>query len=234
MPQRFSFRLPLLVKGGNSVGTPEISAANPAAVEWNGADVSAANRHFETVTCKLTPTGNITRKLRDTFHKTVNTGCAGEVSGSDPVFSLAMVYTTLSIMNKSGLTEEEWDSAAARYCTLFNNKAFSELMQRVAPEAADVLLSYEAASSRSAAGKEERRRVLRLLRRPENRQRIIDGILHFVGEKLLATYREAEQHASGDIGLQLILRQLSCDNDRLNWHFLLQSEEKSASSSSTP
>lgn len=234
VPQRFSFRLPLLVKGGNSVGTPEISAANPAAVEWNGADVSATNRHFETVTCKLTPTGNITRKLLDTFHKTVNTGCAGEVSDSDPVFSLAMVYTTLSIMNKSGLTEEEWDSAAARYCTLFNNKAFSELMQRVAPEAADVLLSYEAASSRSAAGKEERRRVLRLLRRPENRQRIIDGILHFVGGKLLATYREAEQHASGDIGLQLILRQLSCDNDRLNWHFLLQPEEKSASSTSTP
>ena len=233
-PQRFSFRLPILVKSGNSVCEPEISAANPAAVKWNGSEVSNANKHFQTFTCKLTPTGNITQKLREAFHKTVNTGCAGEVSDSDPVFSLAMVYTTLSIMNKDGMTNEEWDSAAARYCTLFNNKTFSELMQRVAPEAADVLLTYESASSRSAAGKEERRRVLRLLRQPENRQRIIDGILRFVSGKLLATYREAEQHASGDIGLQLILRQLSCDKDRLNWHFLLQPEEKSDSATSTP
>lgn len=233
-PQRFSFRLPILSKSGNSVREPEVSAANPAAVKWNGVNISAANKHFQTFTCKLTPTGNITQKLYDTFHKTVNTGCAGEVSNSDPVFSLAMVYTTLSIMNKDGMTDAEWDSAAARYCTLFNNKAFSELMQRVAPEASDVLLTYESASSRSAAGKEERRRVLQLLRQPNNRQRIIDGILRFVGEKLLATYREAEHHASGDIGLQLVLRQLSCDNDRLIWHFLLQPEDKSESSTSTP
>ena len=62
----------------------------------------------------------------------------------------------------------------------------------------------------------------------------MDSILRFVSGKLLATYREAEQHASGDIGLQLILRQLSCDKDRLNWHFLLQPEEKSDSATSTP
>lgn len=233
-PQRFSFRLPLLVKGGNSVREPEISAANPAAVRWNGAEASATNKHFQTFTCKLTPTGNITQKLYDTFHKTVNTGCAGEVSDSDPVFSLAMVYTTLSIMNKDGMTEAEWDSAAARYCMLFNNKAFSELMQRVAPEASDVLLSHEAASSRSAAGKEERRRVLRLLHLSENRQRIINSILSYVSRKLQAAYQEAEQHSSGDIGLQLVLRQLSCDNDKLIWHFLIQPEDKSASSTSTP
>lgn len=233
-PQRFSFRLPRLVKGGNIVHEPEISSANPVVVVWNGAEISSDNTHFQTFTCQLTPTGNITQKLLDAFHKTVNTGCAGEVSHSDPVFSLAMVYTTLNIMNKEGVTDEEWNSAAARYCTLFNNKAFSELMQRVAPEAANVLLTYEDASSRSAAGQAERRRVLSLLRKQENRQLIIDGILRFISEKLRATYREAEQHASGDIGLQLILRRLSCNDDKLNWHFQLQPEEKSEESSPTP
>lgn len=222
-PRQFSFRLPLLTES-NSIPAPEINTNDAVAIRWNGVTDNGTTGNFSVFTCKLTPQTNIADMLRGTFRKLANSGCAGEVSQADPMFSLAMVYATLLLMDKEDITPDEWNNAAARYCTLFNNKAFSELMLRVAPEAQDVLLTHDAASSRSAAGRTEQRRVLRLLQRKENRQKLIRCILSFISNQLRDTYREMQQQTERDMNWRLVLRKINCEHNRLLWHFELQPE----------
>ncbi len=222
-PRQFSFRLPLLADS-NRISALEINAVDKGAVRWGGVSGNGTDGDFSVFTCKLTPESDISKILQDTFHKLANSGCAGEVSQADPMFSLAMVYTTLLLMDKQDITPDEWNSAAARYCTLFNNKAFSELMQRVAPEAQGVLLTHDTASSRSAAGKTEQRRVLSLLQKKENRSKLINCILAFFSNQLRDTYRKMQQQADRDMNMRLLLRKISGEHNRLHWHFELQPE----------
>lgn len=232
--QRFSFNLPHLTPKGNVIPPPEISAANPETIQWNGIEETESREYFSTFTCSLTPISDINAALRDAFNKIANSGCAGEVSNADPMFSLAMVYTTLQIMDKEGVTEEEWDSATSRYCTLFNNKSFCELMKRVAKNSESVILSHEAASSRSAAGKTERRRVLKLLKDADNRHQLTADILQYISERLRAAYLELRSQLAEDTELRLVLRRLSCEDGRLNWHFTLQSSDETSAKSAEP
>lgn len=231
--QKFTLSLPNLSEG-NIIQPPEIPEATPVAIKWDGAEISGGNKNFTTFTCKLTPQSDIGVRLEATFNRITNSGCAGEVSNADPMFSLAMVYTTLQLMDKDGITEEEWNSACSRYCTLFNNKTFCDLMQRVAPDAQDILLSHGAASSRSAAGNSERRSVLIRLRNQHNRERLTSAILRFISGQLRATYQEIRHQLTGDTELRLVLRKLSCRDNKLVWHFVLQPVSDTNNSSHQP
>ena len=231
---RFSFRLPNLTQAGNVIPPPEVSAANPLTIQWDGVKESAAQENFTGFTCSLSPVADADIILKESFNKIANSGCAGEVSNADPMFSLAMVYTTLQIMNKKGVTEDEWNGAASRYCTLFNNKSFCELMQRVATNSGDVILTHEAASSRSAAGKTERRRVIELLRDADNRNKLTADILHYISLRLCSTYQELRDRLAGDTELRLVLRRLSYEDGRLSWHFILQPADTSPDKSPEP
>lgn len=231
--QQFSIYLPGLT-GENQIPPPEIPTATPVAIHWNGAELSSVSKDFTIFTCKLTPQSDISEKLRATFNRITNSGCAGEVSNADPMFSLAMVYTTLQLMNKAEITEDEWNSAGSRYCTLFSNKTFCDLMQRIAPDCEEVLLSHSAASSRSAAGNSERRSVLERLRNKNNRERLTAAILRFISEQLQTTYREIRNQFTGDTELRLVLRKLSYQDNRLIWHFILQPVSETSTGTNSP
>ena len=231
--QRFSFSLPRLHKD-NAIHEPEISPSNPIPIIWNGVKIKENDETTTTFTCALTPQTDMRELLMQSFNKLVNTACAGEVSDADPMFSLAMIYTTLRLMDKEDMTEKEWESATTRYCTLFNNKTFSELMRRIAPNSTSVLLPHETAGSRSAAGKTARRQVLKRLQKPATRQQLQSSILRYISLRLHDTYEELREQFSADTELRLILRHLSCENNQVIWHFILQTAEESHTSSTKP
>ena len=220
--QRFSFTLPQLL-GPNVVLEPEIAENNPVSVRWNGICDTRPGKHYKTFTCAVTPYSAPGKRLMETFNCVANTCCAGEVSEGDPMYSLAMIYTTVNILHRADTNEKERASAGTRYCTLFSHKKFSELMQQVLPKNPELRLSYETATSRSASARDKSRRLIRRLNRPANCELIRQAILQYISHALRETYKAEQEQALQDVGIKLVLRSLRInEKEELEWSFLLQ------------
>lgn len=220
--QKFSFSLPRF-STANTVAEPEISEGNPVTVRWNGICKSEQSKNHTRFTCSVTPSSGLSKKLHDTFHLVANQCCAGEVSDGDPMYSLAMVYTTIKIMSSSSTTDKEHAAAGTRYCTLFAHKKFNELMHQVLPEHPELLLSHETATSRSASAKNKRRQLIRKLDNEANRNIICQAVRRYLSSALTEVYRTEQSRMMQDTGIRLVLQSLRMnEKGELEWMFLLQ------------
>lgn len=220
--QKFTFRLPKLT-AKNVVATPEVTDGNPVSVRWDTIRTDKQTSDYTVFTCSVTPISYLKERILETFDRVANQCCAGEVTDGDPMYSLAMAYTTINILGRENLTEKESTSAGTRYCTLFANKKFNELMQRVLPEHPDLLLSYEAATSRSASAMSKRRQLIRRLEQESDRRIICKGIRRYLSDAMQRTYRAEQAQTTQDIGVQLVLQHLRLnESGELVWHFLLR------------
>ncbi len=220
--QRFSFTLPQLL-GPNVVLEPDVAENNPVSVRWNGICDTRPGKHYKTFTCAVTPYSAPGKRLLETFNRVANSCCAGEVSEGDPMYSLAMMYTTVSILHRADTTEKERAAAGTRYCTLFSHKKFSELMQQVLPKNPELRLNYETATSRSASARDKSRSLIRRLNRPANCELIRRAILQYISKALRDAYKAEQEQALQDVGIRLVLRSLRInEKGELEWSFLLQ------------
>lgn len=183
----FSFSIPQLT-GHNKIG--ELIIPEAAIPGWQcTATTAEADNRTTTMTLQTTRHVELPEKLQETLDKVVNTGCMGEVTQVDPVYSLAVMYCLCNELDRRDLTAKQRTSFETRMCTLFSHPQFCNMLHDIFSKRKDLLLSHRHATAANAAARRYRRLYTQNLRRSANRSYMRERICAILTAELRKTYQ---------------------------------------------
>lgn len=217
---QFSFSLPMLT-GNNLMGEITLQPDTMSGVQCK-ATASEAAEQQNTFTISTKREITLSQKLQDTLDRVVNTGCMGEVTQVDPVYSLAVMYCLCDELDKRNLTSKQRTSFETRMCTLYSHPQFCNILHKVLSKRKALLLSNRYATASNAAARRNRRAFTQNLRRSANRDFMRERICEILSEELRKTYAsEATSLATPQPCILVPEKVTTNEEGDLTWSFSL-------------
>lgn len=219
---KFSFHIPQLT-GNNLIGDVTLQPDTLSGIQCTATDSEAEDRKNNfTITTEREIT--LSQKLQETLDRVVNTGCMGEVTQVDPVYSLAVMYCLCDELDKRNLTAKQRTSFETRMCTLFSHPQFCNILHRILSDRKALLLSNRHATASNAAARRNRRAFTQNLRRSANRDYMRERICEILTDELRKTYTAEKEALSAPKPCILQPEKVTTnENGDLTWSFSLLS-----------
>ncbi len=133
--------------------------------------------------------------LQEHFNQLCNYPCAGKAPLNDPFFSITTLYDILCTLDQdSSATTQQ--ALGARYCKLYAQPAFSDLLAHIIPRELKITLSPSESSLQSEACITKRHEVIEQLMKSGVREKIKDSICQFLSKELTASISNSLQSAN--------------------------------------
>ena len=188
-------------------------------------DPSRSSPTMDAYICSMRRVYDFAQPLMRRFHEVANLSCCGEVPGGDAFFSLANVYSLVSLLDDGQLSRSQREGLGRKYIRLFTHPRFARQLGDLFRARPQLLLTPHQAEGNGKAALQHRRKVHEALAVPENRRFLLERVREFLSLSLAETYERERQMPppEGAGEMQLLLHHLDrSPQGELLWFFSLQ------------